>query len=453
MISSFLVNDNNDQSHKQALTRLYWLRNIALVSQFIVIALAVWVLQIKIDATPLFVIVIWLGLVNSFVYWRLRQTWLVSRVEIAVNLTIDVLALAALLYFAGGSTNPLVSLFIIPVALSAVFLPIIYIVWMVVLTAFLYTLLMQWYVPLPSMGSRFGGDFNLHIIGMYGNFIFSAIIIAIFVYALASTSRRHEQELALAREKIIRNKHVVETGLMAANAAHEINTPLSTIGLLAEELLETTDPGKQGREDITLIQKQVSYCKKQLQALQQKASLSGTVYTDTDSRADLEQGIQDTVNDWSASNPGINVHLDMRLDRKIVFTELSSLMQTLVNLMDNAADASLKAGQAQIEVTVKSSGSTLVIDIDDFGEGLSDLQLSKLGKQPYTSKPDGMGIGLLLSHTSLDHLGGQILLNNRNKDEHTFSGTGAKKTRNSSGIRAKITLPLDLNLELKENTL
>jgi len=430
MISENIVNANTkakgDQNYKQALNRLFWLRNIALISQLVVVALVVWWLQIKVNILALLIIIFSLGLVNLLVFLRLKRKWNVSKLEIAIHLTLDILALAALLYFAGGSTNPLVSLFIIPVALSAVFLPIQYIVWMVLLTASLYTLLMEWYIPLPSMGSRFGGDFNLHVFGMYGNFIFSAIIIAVFIYTLARASRKNEQALALAREKIIRDKYVVETGLIAANAAHEINTPLSTIGLLAEELLADNQDKPQTVDDVKQIQTQVRYCKKQLQVLQQKASLP----TDYQNSLSLQEGIVETVDNWSTLHPEITVHSDIDLAREIQFPQLNSLMQTLVNLMDNAADASLKVGQTQIKVTVECLDEVLVIDVDDFGNGLSEQQLSHLGRKPYTSKPDGMGIGLLLSHTSLDHLGGHILLNNRSDDS------------NVTGIRAKITLPL-----------
>ena len=171
----------DEYGYRSALERLFTLRNVTILAQLAVIALVVWVLEYKINFFPFLFVSGVLVVVNLLIHWRIKQDWAISAGEIALNLLIDILALAVLLYFAGGSTNPLVSLFIIPVALSAVFLPITYIVGVVSLTLLLYTLLMEWYIPLPSIGSRFGGDFNLHVIGMYGNFLLSAIIIA-FLY-------------------------------------------------------------------------------------------------------------------------------------------------------------------------------------------------------------------------------------------------------------------------------
>jgi len=436
---NYKVFTQDEHSYHSALERLFILRNIAIISQLAVMAIVIWVLKYNISNTPFLLVSTALTVVNIFIYWRLKRDWVVSSSEIAINLLIDILALAVLLYFAGGSTNPLVSLFIVPVALSAVFLPVGYIIWVVALTILLYTLLMEWYIPLPSMGARFGGDFNLHILGMYGNFIFSAIIIAIFVFNLVRVGRFQEQELAAIREKMIRNKHVISTGLLAAHAAHKINTPLATIGLLVDELIASPNDNKvQDDKDLDEIQKQVSYCQNQLQALQQKASIPDNA-TITPSLT-LEEAIKKSIKEWEESHPDMQLEVDIQLDRHTPFAEISSLTQTLINLMDNAADASLQANRPRIDVSAMYSNSQLIIDIDDYGEGLTKQQLKQVGISPYSSKPNGMGIGLLLSHSTLDHLGGHILLNNR-ENSNTLDNL-------VSGIRARIILPV---LESNEN--
>ena len=417
---------DNNQGYKHALARLFWLRNITVTALLFLLVLVVLGLGIALKIMPILIVILVMACINAFVFWRLKQSWKVSKIELAVNLTLDTLLLAAVLYLAGGSTNPLVSLFIIPVALSAVFLPIGYIVWFVMLTVGLYTILMDFYISLPPLGSRFGGNFNLHLIGMYGNFIFSAIIIAIFIYTLARNGRRHEQGLAHAKEKLTRHQHVVETALLAANAAHEISTPLSTINMLAEELLMTESQQPQIVDDVTEIKKQVHFCKKRLEVLQQKTLLP----ENENDQVALKEGLIDTLDNWITSHPEINVEQDFQLKKCMNFAFLNNLKLTLVNLMDNAADASLKADQPRIKVSAKIDNTNLIIDVDDFGEGLTDYQLSLIGTRPYSSKQGGLGIGLLLSHTLLDQMGGHVLLNNRNTNDYP------------SGIRARITVPL-----------
>ncbi len=409
---------------------LVTLRTIAIISQLIVLSIVILGLEYRMNFIPFLCVSGMLAVINTFIYWRIKKGWEVSAAEVAINLLIDLLALALLLYFSGGSTNPLVSLFIIPVALSAVFLPVIYIVGVVALTIFLYTFLMQWYTPLPSIGSRFGGDFNLHIIGMYGNFIFSAIIITIFVSKLVNNGRRQERELANVREKLSRNKHVTATSLLAAHAVHKINTPLATISLLVGEVLINSDVSNdQNIKDLSEIKKQVSYCKGQLQTLQRKVSVM-----DDESEPQplsLEQGIISTVKAWRKSHPEIQLKMDIQLNKNTPFTEINILTQTLINLIDNAAESSLQAKHPQVTIHAQyASGSCdqLIIDINDFGEGLTQQQLDRVGKRPYSSKPDGMGVGLLLSHSSLEHLGGEIRLTDHNDSP--------------SGIRTRIILPL-----------
>jgi two-component system sensor histidine kinase RegB len=415
-------------SYKDALKLIFRLRNIAITSQLVVVGLVLWILKFENSVLPFLYVTATLILINAFVSWRINQKWKVLSIEIAINLVVDILGLAFLLYFSGGATNPLVSLFIIPVAISAVFLPAVYIFSLVLLTSLLYSFLMYSYIPLPSIGSKFGGDFNLHIVGMYVNFIFSAIIIAMFVLTLARNMRKQQQELALAKEQQVRNKHVVESGLLAAHAAHKINTPLSTIRLLADGLLELSPQlNKQYTDDIKEIQSQINYCKKQLQVLQVKTSRPDD---DKNTESDIKEVINNTVNSWAQLHPEIELNLELDLDNQIPFTDVNSFTQTLLNLIDNAAEASLSAKHSKVNVNVKHCDTNLVIDIDDFGDGLSDYQLSQLGTEPYSSKPDGMGIGLLLSHSSLEHLGGHIMLSNH------------KEFTNKNGIRARIYLPL-----------
>ncbi|RTZ60344.1 MAG: hypothetical protein DSZ32_03835 [Gammaproteobacteria bacterium] len=183
-------------ARRRVLAGLFWLRNVAIAAQLVVVLLVVFVLKIQLYLAPVLVIIAALWAWNLLVGWRLGREFAVGAGEIAWNLAVDMIALAALLYWTGGSTNPFVSLFLVPVALAAAFLPVRHVVMTVILAAVLYTTLLWRYVPLAPVGSRFGGDFNLHIWGMWASFILSAIIAAVFVYQLASAGRRRERELA-----------------------------------------------------------------------------------------------------------------------------------------------------------------------------------------------------------------------------------------------------------------
>ena len=259
-----MTRSHNIQASREVMKRLSWLRWLAILLQLVAIALAFSLLPMNISATPLLVIVASLAFFNLIVWLRLKRTFQVTDLEIMLHLLIDSIALTALLYFAGGSTNPFVSLLLVPVVLAAAYLRGIYVFWVLVACALLYTFLMRNFLPLPPVGERFGGDFMVHIYGMWGTFILSALVGAILVYSLSRTGRERDRQLAEMQQRLLRNEHIVSVGAMAAGTAHELNTPLSTIAMLAEEIELQAGADKQLREDAQEIGLQIDHCKERL---------------------------------------------------------------------------------------------------------------------------------------------------------------------------------------------
>ncbi len=171
------------------LHQLFWLRNLAIIVQLTVIFTVHFILGIALPFEKMMVVITLLTLFNLFVAWRLKRSFPTTEVEIALQLGIDSIMLAALLFQAGGSTNPLVSLFLVPIALSASFLNLRYVFGITFLCIVLYSYLMINHHHMPSTHGRFGGDFNLHVIGMWVNFIISSIVAAFFISNLANIAR------------------------------------------------------------------------------------------------------------------------------------------------------------------------------------------------------------------------------------------------------------------------
>ncbi len=162
----------------RGLQALFWLRTVAVLAQATVIGLAVWVLSLELPLAPMLFTVAGLAVWNAALLWRLGQPWVATHLEILLNLTIDAVALTLLLYWAGGATNPFVSLYLVPVAIAAAVLPGRYVWAISVLCVVFYSLLMVFYTPLPPVHERFGGDFNAHVFGMWVNFLLSATFMA-----------------------------------------------------------------------------------------------------------------------------------------------------------------------------------------------------------------------------------------------------------------------------------
>ncbi|MCP4009133.1 MAG: sensor histidine kinase, partial [Proteobacteria bacterium] len=209
---------------------------------------------------------------NLLVYWRLEKGRSVSESEIIVHLLFDMLVFTWLLYWTGGSANPFVSAYLVPVAAAAAFGSIRHAVLLGLVSVVLYSFLMVSYVPLPPMNGRFGGDFSLHIFGMWLSFLLSAAITIAFVSGLARLARRREIALKQAEQESINSQHLVTLGALAAGAAHELGTPLSNISMLADELLTSEGDERERAELVYSLKEQLGLCQSQTGLLRDQAT-------------------------------------------------------------------------------------------------------------------------------------------------------------------------------------
>jgi len=400
-----MTTSHNIQASREVMKRLSWLRWLAIFLQVVAIVLAFSLLPMNISATPLLVIVACLAFFNLIVWLRLKRRFQVTDLEIMLHLVIDSIALTALLYFAGGSTNPFVSLLLVPVVLAAAYLRGIYVFWVLLACALLYTFLMSNFLPLPPVGERFGGDFMAHIYGMWGTFILSALVGAILVYSLSHTGRERDRQLAEMQQRLLRNEHIVSVGAMAAGTAHELNTPLSTIAMLAEEIELQAQADEQVREDAREIGLQIDHCKERLQRLQQAAEMARG---NGGKQMPLDDALMSIIRAWSALRSEIELTKSFQPGDAPMIYEKHALSLILMNLLNNAADASLENDSSRISISGRTDNDDLHITIEDYGKGLSEEQSALAGKVSFSTKEAGLGLGLILSNATLEQLRGEL---------------------------------------------
>src|SRR5512135_145197 len=197
-MNSSLLATQTGHSH---LRRLFLLRCGAILAQFATLILVHRFLSPDFAWLPMLGAVGFLTLVNALTWWRLSLDYPVGSLELFLQLSIDVLVLTVLLYYGGGSTNPFVSLYLLPLVIAAATLPRRHTWGMAALTLACYSLLMVWYVPLPgghahheavatqpmdhshhnmdmapapaeaAPASPLGDAFNTHVLGMWLGFV------------------------------------------------------------------------------------------------------------------------------------------------------------------------------------------------------------------------------------------------------------------------------------------
>lgn len=271
-----MFSDISQSPLKKNLRRLFLLRNISITIQCLTIGLVYWTIDIALPWTALIIVVILLATLNIATWLRLYRNWPVSNLEFFLQLLIDVFALSALLYFSGGSTNPFISLFLLPLTIAAAVLPWRYTWVMATITISCYTLLLFNYIPLPHDHSKHLVEFNLHVSGMWLTFVLSTLIIAWFVVQMSISTRDRDKDLALAREQALRNEQIIALGTQAASAAHELGTPLSTMAIVSKELQQEYTHDEEFQNNIRILRDQIMHCKQSLTQLLAKAGQDRT---------------------------------------------------------------------------------------------------------------------------------------------------------------------------------
>ena len=390
------------------LRNLLIIRSIALLGQTGVLAYALFASRTTASLWGVTASLTALALLTVFSLWRTTRPWPVADNEFLAQLLIDVLGWTALMYFTGGANNPFVSYYIVPLVIAAAVLPWRH-TWLVASISLLaYSLLLYFYEPFPlftphaAMGHS--GGANVHILGMWFNFLFSAGLITYFVVRMAAILRQQEAQAVVQREDRLRNDQIMAVASLAAGTAHELGTPLSTMTVLVDEMLQDDTLGTQARQDCELLRDQVMQCRSTLAELSRTAELTSVEQT---RRQSVGEFAQQTLERWAVRRPGMIYSINCPASSPGVDFDLT-MAQALENLLNNAADA----GSDRVEVNVSWSQREATISIRDWGSGIPPELLENIGKPMIHADKSGLGIGLMLSQATVARYGGRIELRN-----------------------------------------
>ncbi|MDH2917989.1 MAG: ATP-binding protein [Sideroxydans sp.] len=394
------------------LSRLVLLRHIAIIAQLFTLA-GVWhFLNMQLDWQPMLLTIAALTLFNLLSSLRLHSAYPVAQLELFGQLCVDVLALSVLLYYGGGSTNPFISLFLLPLVIAAATLSARYTWGMAALTLACYSALMIYFVPLPHSHHDHNSDsaFSTHVVGMWLGFFISAMVVAYFVTQMAAAVRKRDEQLAHAREDSLRNERIVALATQAAAAAHEMSTPLSTMAVVINELQHEIGDAKnllqsEWQENLAILNEQVHGCKRILDKI-----LSNAASVATPSVQATEPLLAAVLDEWQLLRPSAKYHYLAGSGDAHINVD-NSLRAALLNLLNNAADASPDG----IQIRSASSATQFIFSIVDNGAGLSAEALQNAGAAFFTTKQEGRGLGLLLANATVERLGGKVRLYNHSE--------------------------------------
>ncbi len=384
------------------LRNLVVLRWLAVGGQAVTIALVVHGLGIPLRAAPLWLGVGVLAAFNLWASWRVRRVARVGAPETVAHAAVDILVLAWLIGWSGGAMNPFAPLFLLPIALLAVALPPPWVVLTAALCCLGYAASALFGAPLPHVHGAIGDPFNLHLAGMAVMFAISVAVVAFFLTRLAQALRERERELARLREQFARNEGIVALATHAAAVAHELNTPLATLTLMLEDRLDQT-PREADRGELQTMAALVDACRDRVRELAAPAESAAAL----DERP-LAAALEDVVERWQLLRPAIELERGGDLADAAGARLAPGVGHLLTALLNNAADASEAAGERRVTLHLAGDGGALVGSVRDYGDGVSARAAP--GALFRSTKPDGLGVGLALSHATVERLGGELSL-------------------------------------------
>ena len=393
------------------LIRLRW---SAIAGQVVTIALVRWGLDVELPLGWLGVIVAVEVAFNLLCVWLRGRDAQVSARGLASFMAVDVLTFTALLHLTGGPLNPFNFLYLVHIAVAAVVLPARWTWALIALSALCFGGLFLGNSPFDAHAHHHDAHhetMNLHLVGMWVAFFVAAIYIVSSTTRVMRALQRREVELGDAREQALRAEKFASLATLATGAAHELATPLSTIALVARELeLELERLGDRDlSEDARLIRAEVRRCR---DILEQLASDAGQTIGDVASAVPLGDLITEAVEPFIGPSLRLQIPDDLRAVE--VRVPARTFAHALRSVVKNALEAS-PDGAASVEVDVGIAGGLLTIEVVDHGVGMAPEVLSRATEPFFSTRApgEGMGLGLFVSRSVADALGGRFLLDSR----------------------------------------
>jgi two-component system sensor histidine kinase RegB len=240
------------------------------------------------------------------------------------------------------------------------------------------------------------------------------VVVLIFSTHLAKSLRAREAELGALRERFTRNEGIVALATHAASVAHELNTPLATLTLLVDDMAEQ-ECADTIAEDLATAQLLLTQCRQRVRALAAQAS--------SDSQ-DSTIALSTVLSQWQLVRPTIS--LDCNGDAPLQRLVEPGIAHLLMVLLNNAADAGQQAGNNRVDLLLRIDEQQLHGEVRDYGRGFNPAQAALPGRLFNSGKSDGLGVGLALSHATIERLGGRLWM----------------RPANGAGTRVGFSLPL-----------
>jgi two-component system sensor histidine kinase RegB len=392
--------------------RLRWLAALGQLAAIFIVAQG---LEFEFPIVPCVAIIGASALLNLSLQTFFNPMQRLEPVYAAALLALNIVELAGLLYFTGGLQNPFSFLFLAPVLISATALPVRFTIALGLLAVACASALVFFHFPLPWDGDDPLVLPPIYLFGVWLSILLAIGVTSLYAFQVTQESRKLSDALAATELVLTREQHLTQLDGLAAAAAHELGTPLSTIFLISRELEQAVKDGPLAA-DLKTLREQAQRCRDILAKIAQLSS-SGAPFD----RMPLSTLIEELVAPHRDFGVAIKVRIAVAAAREPVVARNPAILYGIGNILENAVDFA----RAIVEVNAWWNNETVEIVISDDGPGIAPDMLKRIG-EPYLSRRpsadegerSGLGLGVFIARTLLERTGAKVSFTNRTFPDH-----------------------------------
>ncbi|MEL6747575.1 MAG: ActS/PrrB/RegB family redox-sensitive histidine kinase [Pseudomonadota bacterium] len=345
----------------------------------------------------------------------------------ATQIAFDISILTGLLMLTGGVLNPFVFLLIAPVTMASAILPARLTLMIGVFAALCAVVVTHWHLPLPWYA---GQSFDLpahYRYGILASVICGAAFIGFYANRLSTETKLMTDALAAAEHVLAREHRLQSLDGLAAAAAHELGTPLSTITVVAKEIELGLEADSPILNDVRVLREQSLRCRQILNTLTRRSGEDDPLYTSLS----VSQLIDEVLQPHRRAEAEITVnakpyrHAAGPALREPICERNPARIYGLANIIDNAVDFA----NTQVDIVARWDDRRVQIVISDDGSGFDSNIMERLGEPFVTSRsaieptavdgePAGLGLGFFIAKTLLERTGAELDLANKPTPHH-----------------------------------
>ncbi|HEV7291808.1 MAG TPA: ActS/PrrB/RegB family redox-sensitive histidine kinase [Devosia sp.] len=397
------------------LETLVLIRWLAVAGQAIGVLFVAFGLGFPLPLVECYVLIAASAAFNLWLVWRYGAAHRPSSAFAASQVTFDLIQLAGLLALTGGLQNPFAILLLAPVSVSASTLPQRSAFLIAFLAAVLASALAVWHLPLPWLPGEVLVFNRIYVIGIWVSIICGVVFIAAYTSRVAHDARQIADALAATELALSRKEQLSALDGLAAAAAHELGTPLSTIALAAKEMRADAPAGSDLADDVELIIAQAARCR----AILSKLRNLGSDGSDPFAEVPLTDLLAEVARPHESRGKAILFYNEQATGAAPVFHRSVGLLYGLGNLIENATDFARET----VQIEASWDRERISVAITDDGPGFAPELMARLGEPYLTSRPrdaqgsdahnsGGLGLGIFIAKTLLERTGARLSFQN-----------------------------------------